>query len=359
MRLKKIFIIVGLLIALAGCTQQQVKRDLMSSEVRHYEVGMELMKQGDFTAAINAFKTQIKLYPDLPETEKATLQLVYAYYKQKQLNASISMADQFIDKYPLSSDLDYAYYSKGLALFDIGFEGKSGNSGGSNSDIRQAHQYFSELVNRFPESKYADDSIKRMQFLRDKLAESEVGQARTALNEGRYGSAVVHAKYVIENYKGTPFAIEALDILTQSYNLLSLNDEGDTFGGQNETVVAETLEAPAKVMPEIVIDSVGWRNAAWFHAQSATDYTIQLLMTRSEEGVVSLIDQYDLFLSSDYAYYPVKRDGEVWYGLVYGAFPTVDMAKAAIKSLPQSLVKSRPWIRKIGTLQEIAATGVY
>ncbi len=349
MRLKKIFIIVGLFITLTGCAQQQVKPDSMQPEGRHYEVGMELMKQGDFSAAIDALKTQIKLYPDHPETEKATLQLVYAYYKQKQLKASVSIADQFINKYPLSKELDYAYYSKGLALFDIGFEGGIENPEPSNSGIRQAYQYFSELIKRFPESKYVADSTERMMFLRDKLAVSEVGQARMALNEGRYGTAVVHAKYVVENYKETPAALEALGILTQSYNLLGLNNEGDALGLQSETVVDRVFET----------DTVGWRNSDWFHTQSAADYTLQLLMSRNEQGIVSLIDQYDLFLSGRYAYYPVKREGEVWYALVYGAFSTVSLAESAIKSLPQGLVKNRPWIRKIGTLQKLAAKGVY
>ncbi len=355
MRLKKTLIMVGLLLAATGCSQQQVKHDSSQSTRYHYDVGIERVKQSHFTTAINEFKAQIKRYPDAPETEKATLQLVYAYYKQKQLNDSISIAEKYIEKYPASSKLDYAYYSKGLALFDLGLEQDSKNSDSSDESIRRAYQSFSALVNRFPESKYAYDSIQRMTFLRDKLTENDVGRARMALNDGKYKEAVVYAKYIIENYKNTPAAIDALDILTQSYNLLGLNESSDTRVQQTEAAVVE--KAPEVEVSEV--DHMGWGNAAWFHAQSASDYTFQLLMTSNEEEMIEIIDQYDLFSSKTYVYYPVEYGGGIWYVLLYGAFPTISMAENAIDSLPQGLVKNRPWIRRIGTHKKISERGSY
>ncbi len=352
MQLKKIFVIVGLLIVTSGCAQQPTKRSIAQSANEHYSAGMESIKQGDFVAAINAFKNQIKLHPDAPKTEKAMLQLVYIHYKQKQWNVLVDVVDEFIEKYPLSKKLDYAYYSKGLAFFNIGLEEKQINSKSQGDDIRQAYQSFSKLVNRFPESRYADDSTKRMAFLRGKLAMSEVSRARAALNSGEYDAAIVHAEYVIENYQGVPAAAEALGILTQSYNLLGL-DNGERSvkllaGKALDTSVIE----PART-------ETGWRNRAWLYAQRSTDYTLQLLMSRNEQGIIDIIDRYHLFLSGNYAYYPVKREGVIWYALVYGAFSNLSMAETAIKSLPDGLGEDRPWIRQISKIQKIVEKGVY
>ncbi len=359
MRLKKTFIMIGLLMVITGCAQQQVKHDSAQSTGYHYGVGMEEIRRSRFTTAINEFKTQIKRYPDAPETEKATLQLIYTYYKQKQLNDSISIAEKYIEKYPISKKLDYAYYSKGLALFDLGLAQDSKNSSSANKIIRQAYQNFSALVKRFPESKYAYDSVQRMTFLRDKLTENDVGRARMALSDKKYEEAVVYARYIIENYKGTPAAVEALDILTQSYNFLGLNGNSDTRIQLTETAVVEKASIVAPEVEDSEIDPVGWGNAAWFHAQSNSDYTFQLFMTPDEEEVIKMIGQYDLFSSGNYVYYPVEYGGGIWYILLYGTFPTISMAENAINSLPPGLVKNRPWIRRIGTHKKISERGSY
>ena len=148
--------------------------------------------------------------------------------------------------------------------------------------------------------------------------------------------------------------------LTQSYNLLSLNDNGNTRIQQTETAVVE--KASVVVAPEVEVSEtnrLGWGNSAWFHAQSASDYTFQLFMTPDEEEVIEMIDQYDLFSSKNYVYYPVEYGGRVWYILLYGAFSTISMAENAINSLPQGLVKNRPWIRRIGTHKKISERGSY
>ncbi len=364
MRLQKI-LIIWLLVTISGCAQNQSRLNQLHPEY-YYDLGIDSVKQGNFNAAIDAFGKQMNLYPDSPVTEKATLQLIYSYYKQKRLNDAISAADSFINKYPLSKKLDYAYYSKGLALFELGI-GAVPLSDDSDTSLRRAYDYFTEFVKKFPDSKYADDSRERLTFLYDKLAMKEVEKARAALNNGQYGTAVINAKYVLENYKGTDAAVEALNILTQSYNLLGIGSESDSLELINGSVAQGievdnqqySVSSVSEVIPDLEIDGVGWRNARWFYSQSSDAYTLQLLMTRSENGVVNLIDKYLEFLADDYAYYPVRRKGEIWYGLVYGSFATISAAEAAIESLPAGLMESRPWIRKMGTLQDIAEKEVY
>ena len=72
------------------------------------------------------------------------------------------MANNFISLYPTHQNVDYAYYMKGVAMF----EKKRGRlakfiSGGNKKIIRDPQGYrnsqssFEELIKRYPESKYA------------------------------------------------------------------------------------------------------------------------------------------------------------------------------------------------------------
>jgi len=51
------------------------------------------------------------------------------------------------------------------------------------------------------------------------------------------------------------------------------------------------------------------------------------------------------------AYYQKNRDGAPWFALVYGSYDSRAAAMTASKSLPGSLRKNKPWIRKIGDIQ--------
>ena len=79
--------------------------------------------------------------------------------------------------------MDYALYLKGLVLFneDQSFLNKLASQDWSDRDPkanRSAYQAFAELVQRYPESKYAADATERMAKLVDALGGNEISVAR-------------------------------------------------------------------------------------------------------------------------------------------------------------------------------------
>ena len=90
--------------------------------------------------------------------------------------------------------------------------------------IRKAFKYFSELVQRFPKSRYAADSTQRMKKLRETLARYEIHVANFYQRRGAHLAAANRAKYVIENYQGTLAIPDALALMTQSYRKLGMHD---------------------------------------------------------------------------------------------------------------------------------------
>ena len=82
---------------------------------------------------------------------------------------------------------------------------------------------FEELVQRFPESRYADDSRQRMLYLKNLLAMHEIHAARYYMKRGAWLAAANRARYVVENFQRTPAVSDALAVMTIAYREMGLD----------------------------------------------------------------------------------------------------------------------------------------
>ncbi|MBI1423018.1 MAG: hypothetical protein GC149_06085 [Gammaproteobacteria bacterium] len=89
----------------------------------------------------------------------------------------------------------------------------------------------------------------------------------------------------------------------------------------------------------------------WVAVQNPDYYTLQLASSTNK----TLIEKYyeENELTGKAGYYRSRRSGEDWYALVYGAYPSVQDAKAAIDNLPEDLKKWSPWVRNIKSIHKI------
>ena len=123
-------------------------------------------------------------------------------------------ATRFIRLYPQNTHVDYAYFLKGLVNFNRG-KGLTERflpidaSQRDQSSALTAFQAFSELLERYPQSQYAEDAKKRMVFLRNRLARHEIHVASYYMKRGAYLAAVNRAKNVVESYPRTPSVPDA------------------------------------------------------------------------------------------------------------------------------------------------------
>jgi outer membrane protein assembly factor BamD len=88
----------------------------------------------------------------------------------------------------------------------------------------QAFNDFSELIKRYPDSRYVADSQLRMRHLRNILAQHEVNVSNWYMRRGAFVAAANRARYVVENYQQTPAMPDALALLAKAYKVLELND---------------------------------------------------------------------------------------------------------------------------------------
>ena len=91
-------------------------------------------------------------------------------------------------------------------------------------NARKSFAAFKTVVEQYPKSEYAHDSLQRMVYLRNRLANYEVHVARYYYKRGAYVAAAQRAKSSLDQFDGAPATQEALQILISCYDQLHLTD---------------------------------------------------------------------------------------------------------------------------------------
>lgn len=194
-----------------------------------YQEAHKQMSEGNWTEAIKNFEKLEARYPYGRYTEQAQLDIAYAHYKDDEPALALAAADRFIRLHPTHPNVDYAYYLKGIINFHgekslfhtlLGIDEEMGDR--DPKSAREAYNAFRELVQRFPNSRYAKDASDRMRYLLDLQARYEVHVARFYLRRGAYVAAVNRCKYALENYPHAPALEDALGIQAKAYKLMGL-----------------------------------------------------------------------------------------------------------------------------------------
>lgn len=218
---------LALALNLTGCGNKA--RQQVGNAEQLYDLGKRASDNGNYRDAIRYFEQLEARFPFTNSARQSQLDLMYAYYKNREPEAAIDQADQFIRENPAHPRVDYAYYIKGLVQFERNpnFIERWFNADLSQRppiDARSSFQSFQTLVQRFPNSQYVADARQRMIFLRNRLAAYEVYVAGHYLERGAYVGAINRAKYAIENYDGAPQIRTALQIMSQSYRALDMQE---------------------------------------------------------------------------------------------------------------------------------------
>ena len=194
-----------------------------------YAEAKRALKDGDYETSIKYYEKLEARFPYGNLAERAQMEIAYAYYKYNEPESAILAADRFIKIHPNHANLDYLYYLRGLAAYDLSksFLQTLFDQDPSERDpksARRAFQYFAELIKNYPKSQYLKDSADRMIAIRNTLAKYEVHVANYYMKRGAYLAAANRCKYVVENYQKTPAIEDALKIMITAYSKLGMTD---------------------------------------------------------------------------------------------------------------------------------------
>ena len=240
--------------ALAGCQSRGGEEfDMRGSPERiHAEANRDLAS-GNFPAAIQKLELLEARFPFSEPARQGQIDLIYAYYKNREAESAIDQADQFIRENPTHPRVDYAYYVKGLVHFESGANAierlfRADVSKRPPQEARRSFQAFQTLIQQFPKSPYAADARQRMVYLRNRLADYEVEVARYYMKRGAYVGALNRARGLVETYDGSPAVNDALVIAERAYRKLGMDDLGDVVARVRAENESPDLVNPAAAM---------------------------------------------------------------------------------------------------------------
>ena len=192
------------------------------------------MDKGNYSFAIQYYQALEANYPYGDYTEQAKLDMLFAYDKMGQIEEAVKAADNFISLYPTHKNVDYAYYMKGIASFEKKKSKIDRYVKGGKKAIRDPQPYrdsqeaFEELLERYPNSIYADDAKQRVVYINNTLAGRELAVAKFYYKNETYVAALNRCKNIIYEYETTPAAEGALVLMEKSYLKMGMQDLADS-----------------------------------------------------------------------------------------------------------------------------------
>jgi len=225
----KQLLIAGTCVLISACSSSPEEIDIpdVGPEVL-YQDAKQSLELGNFNRATELLSTLDSRYPFGPLSHQVQLDLIYAYYKAGKTDQVLATIDRFLRLNPNHSDIDYAIYMRGLANMDSDkhlFQDLAGidRSDRDPTKYREAFEDFRKVLEKHPTSKYADDSHKRMVYIKNRLAKYELAIARYYMKRQAYVAAGNRGKYVVEHFSDSPQLQEALEIMVESYDRLGLD----------------------------------------------------------------------------------------------------------------------------------------
>ncbi|WIV96458.1 outer membrane protein assembly factor BamD [Kinneretia aquatilis] len=220
--------VAAVALALAACSS--APKDDPNSQAsldKLYAEAKDDLSSGSYDRAIKSLERIEGRAAGTIVAQQAQLDLAWAYHKSGERAQAVSTLDRFIKLNPSSPAMDYALYMKGLVNFneDLGLFGRLANQDIAERDqqaSRDAMLAFKQLIDQFPDSKYAAEARVRVDYITNTLAVYEVHVARYYYNRGAYLAAANRAQQAVQEFQRAPAAEEALFIMTQSYDKLDL-----------------------------------------------------------------------------------------------------------------------------------------
>lgn len=217
---------------LAGCGTSPNELPTTGTAEKLYAEARDDMSAGSWERAIKAMERVEGLAAGTLLAQQAQLDMAYMHWRNGEREPALSTIERFIKLNPSSPALDYALYLRGVINFNdnLGLLGTLAGQDLSERDqraSRDAWQAFRQLVEQFPDSRYAEDARVRMNYIVNTLASYEVHVARYYYRRGAYVAAANRAQQAVAEFQQAPAAEEALYLMVQSYDKLGLTDLRD------------------------------------------------------------------------------------------------------------------------------------
>ena len=218
--MKKLVIIFGLTAMLAACAGTDNEIEVIQPLNEIYENAYAEFNDENYEAAAQEFTKAENQYPSSPWAADALVMAAYSYYMDGDFAGAILSADRFMRFHPGHPDVPYVLYLRGMCYYR------------QVSDVRRepgmsayALQQFQQLVDRFPNSKYAKNAENKIIILKNYIAGKVMYSARNDMARKNWPSAISRLQSVIQTAQETVMTPEALYRLTECYTAIGLPEQ--------------------------------------------------------------------------------------------------------------------------------------
>ena len=230
MKINKFIHFFLIFILITSCAKEKIEETKINEKkldlqvLEAYEAGVEALESGDVIFAAKKFNEAEMLFPQSEWAPKSALMAAYSYYLQDYYGDAIAELQRFIKVYPKHKNLDYAYFLLATSYYEqIVDEKKDLNS------IIRSREYFSYIIQNFPNTDYALDANFKLDLINDIVASKEIYIGRYYLERKKWIPAINRFKNVIDEYETTIYVEEALHRLVETYYILGLTDESKKY----------------------------------------------------------------------------------------------------------------------------------
>lgn len=217
------FALVLVLSACAGGGNKEVPLENYTAEeiYRQGELALEQGRKPD--EALHFFQEVERLYPYTEYSKRALIMQAFTLHKSKKYEEARMAAQRYLDLYPGEEDAAYAQYLMALSYYD-----QIDDVGRDQGLTFLALQGMRDVIEKYPDSEYAQSAILKFDLAFDHLAAKEMEIGRYYLKRKNYTAAINRFRTVVQDFQTTSHTAEALHRLVECYLALGFTDEAQT-----------------------------------------------------------------------------------------------------------------------------------
>lgn len=214
---------VATTLAIAGCASKDDDIIDATPPDQLYNDGLSKLSKGQTTDAIKKFEDLDRLYPYSDLAKKSILLQAYSNFRKNDFTSAIAASKRFITIYPNSEETAYAYY-----IIAESYYAQVPDLSRDQAMTQNAYDAYTELLTKFPNSKFSEDARQKQEATRDQLAGKQMDVGRFYLKQRQYLAAINRFRTVVSKYQTTRHVEEALARLVECYYSLGVVPEAQT-----------------------------------------------------------------------------------------------------------------------------------
>lgn len=224
LKLAAIATLTGALVLTSGCAGRGNKNKDTAYVARDvdslYAAAKDRLDRGQTKQAAALFDEVERQHPYSPWARRAQLMSAFSYYAARDYSKAIQSAQRFLSIHPGNKDAPYAFYLIAMSYYE-----QISDVTRDQKITLQAKQALTDVLRRYPDTRYASDARLKLDLVNDHLAGKEMTTGRYYQRSGRWLAATLRFRTVVDNYETTSHAPEALYRLVESYLALGIPEE--------------------------------------------------------------------------------------------------------------------------------------